>query len=95
MDLEKIAGLVKIIEDSSLTEFSYEDEELKVKMSKLDHPPVVATGVPAAPMAAGAHRLAALAVGIGAVGGDIAVGNGHIITHHISIRRRSPLTRQR
>ena len=52
MDLEKIAGLVKIIEDSSLTEFSYEDEELKVKMSKLDHPPVVAAGVPAAPMAA-------------------------------------------
>ena len=52
MDLEKIAGLVKIIEDSSLTEFSYEDEELKIKMSKLDHPPVVAAGVPAAPMAA-------------------------------------------
>ena len=52
MDLEKIAGLVKIIEDSSLTEFSYEDEELKVKMSKLDHPPVVAAGVSAAPMAA-------------------------------------------
>ena len=52
MDLEKIAGLVKIIEDSSLTEFSYEDEELKVKMSKLDHPPVVAAGVPAAPVAA-------------------------------------------
>ena len=52
MDLEKIAGLVKIIEDSSLTEFAYEDEEVKVKMSKLDHPPVVAAGVPAAPMAA-------------------------------------------
>ena len=60
MDLEKIAGLVKIIEESSLTEFSYEDEELKVKMSKLDHPPVVAAGVPAAPMAAPAP-VAALA----------------------------------
>ncbi len=58
MDLEKIAGLVKIIEDSSLTEFSYEDEELKVKMSKLDHPPVVAAGVPAAPMAAPAPVIA-------------------------------------
>jgi len=58
MDLEKIAGLVKIIEDSSLTEFSYEDEELKVKMSKLDHPPVVAAGVPAAPMAAPAPAAA-------------------------------------
>ena len=58
MDLEKIAGLVKIIEDSSLTEFSYEDEELKVKMSKLDHPPVVAAGVPAAPMTAPAPAAA-------------------------------------
>ena len=52
MDLEKIAGLVKIIEESSIKEFEYEDEELKVSMSKLDHPPVVAAGVPAAPVAA-------------------------------------------
>jgi len=59
MDLEKIAGLVKIIEDSSLTEFAYEDEELKVKMSKLDHPPVVAAGVPAAPVAAPAPAVVA------------------------------------
>ena len=66
MDLEKIAGLVKIIEDSSLTEFSYEDEELKVKMSKLDHPPVVAAGVPAAPMAAPAPVAAAPAAPVAA-----------------------------
>ena len=52
MDLKKIAGLVKIIEESSFKEFSYEDEAVKIKMSKLDHPPVVAAGVPAAPMAA-------------------------------------------
>ena len=52
MDLKKIAGLVKIIEESSFKEFSYEDEGVKIKMSKLDHPPVVAAGVPAAPMAA-------------------------------------------
>lgn len=52
MDLKKIAGLVKIIEESSFKEFSYEDESVKIKMSKLDHPPVVAAGVPAAPMAA-------------------------------------------
>ena len=52
MDLEKIAGLVKIIEESSIKEFEYEDEDVKVSMSKLDHPPVVAAGVPAAPMAA-------------------------------------------
>ncbi len=51
MDLEKIAGLVKIIEESSLMEFAYEDDEMKVEMSKLDNPPVVAAGVPAAPMA--------------------------------------------
>ena len=51
MDLEKIAGLVKIIEESSLTEFTYKDEELKITMSKLDHPPVVAPGMPVAPVA--------------------------------------------
>ena len=47
MDLEKIEGLVKIIEDSSLNEFTYKDKDVKITMSKLDHPPVVATGVPA------------------------------------------------
>ena len=52
MDLEKIAGLVKIIEESSLTEFSYKDEDVKITMSKLDHPPIVAPGaVPMAPVA--------------------------------------------
>ena len=30
MDLEKIAGLVKIIEESSIKEFEYEDEDVKV-----------------------------------------------------------------
>lgn len=52
MDLEKIEGLVKIIENSSLTEFSIRDGETKITMSKLTHPPVIAAGVPAAPMAA-------------------------------------------
>jgi acetyl-CoA carboxylase biotin carboxyl carrier protein len=46
MDLEKIEGLVKIIEDSSLNEFTYKDKDVKITMSKLDHPPVVAAGVP-------------------------------------------------
>ena len=46
MDLEKIEGLVKIIENSSLTEFIYKDGDLKITMSKLDHPPVVAAGAP-------------------------------------------------
>ena len=49
MDLEKIEGLVKIIENSSLTEFSIKDGETKITMSKLTHPPVIAAGVPAAP----------------------------------------------
>ena len=59
MDLEKIEGLVKIIENSSLTEFSIKDGETKITMSKLTHPPVIAAGVPAAPMAAAAAQPAA------------------------------------
>lgn len=54
MDLEKIEGLVKIIENSSLTEFTLKEGDIKITMSKLDHPPVVAAGVPAAPMPAAA-----------------------------------------
>ena len=46
MDLEKIEGLVRIIENSSLTEFTYKEGDLKITMSKLDHPPVVAAGAP-------------------------------------------------
>ena len=48
MDLEKIEGLVKIIENSSLTQFTYKEGDIKITMSKLDHPPVVVTGAPAA-----------------------------------------------
>lgn len=48
MDLEKIEGLVKIIENSSLTEFTLKEGDLKITMSKLDHPPVVAPGMPVA-----------------------------------------------
>lgn len=59
MDLEKIEGLVKIIENSSLTEFSIKDGETKITMSKLTHPPVIAAGVPAAPMAAAPAQPAA------------------------------------
>lgn len=60
MDLEKIEGLVKIIENSSLTEFSIKDGETKITMSKLTHPPVIAAGVPAAPMAAAPAQPAAV-----------------------------------
>lgn len=44
MDLEKIEGLVKIIENSSLKQFTYKDDSVKITMSKLDNPPVVAGG---------------------------------------------------
>lgn len=47
MDLKTIEGLVKIIEESSLTEFTYKDESVKITMSKLDHPPVMVTGAAA------------------------------------------------
>ena len=52
MNVEQIEKLVEIIEKSSLTEFSYKDDEVKITMSKLDHAPVIAGGVPmtAAPM---------------------------------------------
>lgn len=57
MDLEKIEGLVKIIEESSLNEFTYKDKDVKITMSKLDHPPVVAAGVPvAAPASAAVNK---------------------------------------
>ena len=49
MDLEKIEGLVKIIENSSLTEFTLKEGDLKITMRKLYHPPVVAAGMPVAP----------------------------------------------
>lgn len=49
MDLEKIEGLVKIIENSSLTEFTLKEGDLKITMSKLEHPPVVAPGAPMMP----------------------------------------------
>ena len=56
MDLEKIEGLVKIIENSSLTQFTYKEGDMKITMSKLNHPTVVVTGAPqaAAPASAAA-----------------------------------------
>lgn len=47
MDLEKIEGLVKIIENSSLTEFTIKEGDMKITMSKLTHPPIVTAGGPA------------------------------------------------
>ncbi len=47
MKFEDLERIVALIEQSSLMEFSYEDEEVSFAMSKLDNPPVVA---PAGPM---------------------------------------------
>ena len=49
IELEKIAGLVTILEASSLTEMTVRDGEFKITMSKLDNPPVVAAGAAVAP----------------------------------------------
>ena len=62
MDLKAIEGLVKIIEESSLTEFTYKDEEVKITMSKLEHPPVVAAGMPVPPMQMGVPAAGDVAV---------------------------------
>ncbi len=50
MDLEKIEGLVKIIDNSSLMEFTYKEDNIEISMSKKDNPPVVSSGVMSAPM---------------------------------------------
>ncbi len=50
MELSKLKGIIKLIEDSSLKEFTYEDGEIKLTMSKLDHAPVVAPAAPMPPM---------------------------------------------
>ncbi|MDD4377508.1 MAG: acetyl-CoA carboxylase biotin carboxyl carrier protein [Eubacteriales bacterium] len=39
MDLKKIKGLVEIIENSSLTEFTYSDENIDITMTKVDYAP--------------------------------------------------------
>ncbi len=62
MDLEKIAGLVKIIEDSSLKEFTYKEGEFKITMSKREHPPVVTAGIPSIPAVGAVPTAASLPV---------------------------------
>ncbi len=50
MKFEELERIVALIENSSLMEFAYEDEEVSISMSKLDNPPVVAPGAPMMPM---------------------------------------------
>ena len=49
MNLEDIRGLVEIVENSSLTEFIYKDNDVKITMSKLEHPPVIGPAMPPMP----------------------------------------------
>ena len=53
IDIEKIEQLVKIVEDSSLTEMTVKDGDFKITLSKLDNAPVIAAGAPAMPFAGG------------------------------------------
>ncbi len=63
MELEKIEGLVKILEASSLKTMTIKEGDFKITMSKLDNPPVIAAGAAAAvPMAAAPAVGAAAAV---------------------------------
>lgn len=53
MDYKQIERLVKLVENSSLMQFSFKDGDIEITMDKKDNPPVVAAGaaVSAAPMA--------------------------------------------
>ena len=62
MNLEKIEGLIKLVEESSLTQFTYKEGDIKITMSKLDNPPVIAGG--AAPVMAAAAPQAAPAAAV-------------------------------
>ena len=65
LDLDTIAGLVKIIEDSNLKEFSYKEGDVRITMSKRDNAPVVAAGgipMPSVSVGVGAPAAAAAAV---------------------------------
>ena len=42
MDLKAIEELIRIIENSSVKEFNYKDDDVEIAVSTLDHPPVVA-----------------------------------------------------
>ena len=62
MNLEKIEGLIKLVEASSLTQLTYKEGDIKITMSKLDNPPVIAGG--AAPVMAAAAPQAAPAAAV-------------------------------
>ena len=63
MDINAIERIDKIIEESSVKELSYKDEEVEICISTLDNPPVIAAGaaVSQATVAAPAPAVAAAA----------------------------------
>lgn len=48
MDLEKIEGLVRILENSTLKTMTLKEGDFRITMSKLDNAPVIAPAAPAA-----------------------------------------------
>ena len=64
MDLDKIAGLVKILEGSTLKTMSIKDGDFKITMSKLDNPPVIAGGMGATVAVSGAAQAGDIPAGV-------------------------------
>ena len=62
MNLEEIAGLVKILEESSQTQLKLQEGEFKISLSKLDNPPAAPAPAPFMP----AMGLAGMAPAAGA-----------------------------
>ena len=49
MDIDAIERIVKIVENSSVKEFSYSDGDVEICISTLDNPPVISAAPVAAP----------------------------------------------
>ncbi len=86
MDLDKIAGLVKILEGSTLKTMSIKDGDFKITMSKLDNPPVIAGGMGATVAVSGAAQVGDIPAG--AVQGNGAVG---VVDDETEVNITSPI----
>ena len=86
MDLDKIAGLVKILEGSTLKTMSIKDGDFKITMSKLDNPPVIAGGMGATVAISGAAQAGDIPAG--AVQGNGAVG---VVDDETEVNITSPI----
>ena len=86
MDLDKIAGLVKILEGSTLKTMSIKDGDFKITMSKLDNPPVIAGGMGATVAVSGAAQAGDIPAGV--VQGNGAVG---VVDDETEVNITSPI----